>query len=118
MADATKPADKPVKKVNALVEALRAALPGLQIVTTRPDAPYPAYETIRGVLVREDQPTPGAFPDPVDFKSDAEAQAHWIGLIRPLAENGGKLYWNVEPSAIGDPTGIKFIHSRFVLTEK
>lgn len=117
MADATKPADKPVKKVNALVEALRAALPGLQIVE-KPAALQPAYETVRGVLVREDQPTPGAFPDPVCFKNAAEAQAHWIDLIRPLAENGGRLYWNAEPSLISDHAGDKFIHSRFVLAEK
>lgn len=117
MVDAKKLPDLPSKKVNALVEALRAALPGLQIAT-QPIGPAPAYETIRGVLVREDQPAPGPFPDPVCFKSTAEAQARWIGLIRPLAENGGKLFWNVEPSLISDHAGDKFIHSRFALAEK
>jgi hypothetical protein len=117
MADAAKPADKPVKKLNPLVEALRVALPGLQIAT-QPIGAAAAYETLRGVMVREDQPAPGPFPDPVCFKSAAEAQARWIDLIRPLAENGGKLFWNVEPSLISDHAGDKFIHSRFALAEK
>src|ERR1700748_2744302 len=91
----------PAKPRNELAVALAKAAGGIDFRDGAPPAgACEPFETLRGVILREDKLV--HFPDSQFSDSVAEAAKHWIEIVQPVLQGKTALYWRSMPVAVQD----------------